>query len=107
MQNDKILCARYGGDEFVIVYCDMSREEVLEQARNLRERIMDLKMEHKFSLASSMVTISQGICWDIPTEATKTWDYLHVADIMLYKGKKKSRNSVYIGTLTERDDIKA
>lgn len=107
MQSEKILCARYGGDEFVIVYCNMSREEVLEQARNLRERIINLRIEHKYSLVSSTVTISQGICWGVPTEATKTWDYLHVADIMLYKGKKKSRNSVYIGGLDARDDVKS
>ena len=107
MQSEKILCARYGGDEFVIVYCNMTRAEVLEQADNLRRRIMNLRIEHKYSPASSMVTISQGICWGIPVEETKTWDYLHVADNMLYLGKKKSRNSVYIEGLGARDEAKS
>ena len=58
---------------------------------------MDLKIEHSYSKTFSVVTISQGICCDIPSGENKVWDYLHTADMMLYKGKKISRNSIYIG----------
>lgn len=106
MQSDKILCARYGGDEFVIVYQDMDSDEVYAQAEDLRQRILSLQIEHKFSKALPVVSISQGICWDVPMEATKTWDYLHMADIMLYEVKKKSRNSICMGSLSTNDMIK-
>lgn len=35
-----------------------------------------------------IVTISQGICYDIPKDDTKSWDFLHAADAMLYQVKK-------------------
>lgn len=106
MQSDKIFCARYGGDEFVIIYQDMEMEEVFDEAEKLRQRILDLNMEHKFSKALPVVTISQGICWDIPLEETKTWDYLYAADTMLYKVKKKNRNSICVGNLTSDNMVK-
>lgn len=106
MQSEKILCTRYGGDEFVIVYQDMDMEEVFAQAEDLRQRILDLRIEHKYSETFSYVTISQGICWDIPMDTAKPWDYLHEADIMLYEVKKKKRNGVCMGNLTGNESIR-
>lgn len=92
-----IFCARYGGDEFILIYEAYTREQVYALAQELKKSIMDLKIEHSYSKTFSVVTISQGICCDIPSGENKVWDYLHTADMMLYKGKKISRNSIYIG----------
>lgn len=104
MQNDRIFCARYGGDEFIILYQNMTEEEVRHAAEGLRQRIMDLAIRHAYSQTMSIVTISQGICYDIPKDDTKSWDFLHAADAMLYHVKKKSRNDLAMGHLADASD---
>ncbi len=106
LQNDQIFCARYGGDEFVVIYQGMSLEEVFEKSKELRSNIMERKIVHEYSKALPIVTISQGICWAVPRNENKSWDYLHVADTMLYQVKKKNRNGVCVGTIGTNDILK-
>ena len=101
IQNDRIFCARYGGDEFIIIYENMSQEEVLALSDDLRSSIVNLNIEHLYSKALPIVTISQGICYDIPYKESKSWDFLHTADMMLYRVKKQSRNNICMGSLDE------
>lgn len=103
LQNEKIFGARYGGDEFIIIYRGMNAEEVYEKADQLRQDILDLNLTHAYSEAAKTVTISQGICQDIPVDGNKSWDFLHVADNLLYRVKKKGRSSICIGNLHEED----
>ena len=103
MQNERIFGARYGGDEFIIIYRGMSAEEVYEKADQLRQDIQRLNLTHAYSRAAKTVTISQGICQDIPVDGNKSWDFLHAADNLLYRVKKKGRNSICIGNLHEED----
>lgn len=99
MHGERIFCARYGGDEFIIIYKQMTEEEVFEEAGGLRERILARRIAHAYSKALPVVTISQGICWDIPGEENRSWDFLHAADEMLYRVKKRSRNNISMGRL--------
>lgn len=99
MENSRIFCARYGGDEFIILYEGMSPEEVFAEAERLRERIVKKQIRHDYSKAVPVVTISQGICYDMPNEDHRNWDFLHVADGMLYEVKRKSRNNISMGKL--------
>ena len=103
MQSSDTFCARYGGDEFIIIYRGMNAEEVYEKADQLRQDILNLNLTHAYSEAAKTVTISQGICQDIPVDGNKSWDFLHVADNLLYRVKKKGRNSICIGNLHEED----
>lgn len=96
-----IFCSRYGGDEFVIVYEDFTQQEVLQLAEDLKRAILEKKIPHAYSKASEVVTISQGICWGVPKDGYKVWDYLHTADELLYQVKKVSRNSIRIGKIEE------
>ena len=97
MQTENIFCARYGGDEFIVIYKGLSWDEILTQAKKLKEDIMNLEIKHEYSKSSSIVTISQGICVAVPNEANKSWDFLHEADNYLYQVKRHSRNGVCIG----------
>ena len=98
-------CARYGGDEFVIIYANVTREQAVSFAEELRRRVLALEMEHRFSKALPVVTISQGICWGIPRNGNRSWDFLHAADNMLYRVKKFSRNNYCVGGLDETEDV--
>ncbi len=99
MQSEQVFCARYGGDEFIIIYKGLEDTQVLEQAQRLRENIMALSIEHAYSKALPIVTISQGICQSVPVEENKSWDFLHVADEYLYKVKKSRRNDICAGSI--------
>ena len=96
--------ARYGGDEFVLIYEGKTKEDMVEYAAELRKRVMALGIEHRVSKISNIMTISQGICWDIPVEGNRMWDYLHASDDMLYRVKQRKRNNFCIGNLTEASD---
>ena len=99
MENGQTFCARYGGDEFIVIYAGMSAEEVRERAESLRQNIMNLKLEHLYSKALPIVTISQGISYGIPEEENRSWDFLHVADMLLYRVKARSRNDICLANL--------
>ena len=89
--------ARYGGDEFVLIYENVTMEQAERFADELKKKVMELNMEHKYSKALPIVTISQGVCHGYPKEGEKVSDYLHVADEMLYRMKKKTRNNYCVG----------
>lgn len=104
-EHGHIFTARYGGDEFIIIYEGYTLQEVKGFARELRKNIMAQAISHEYSLAENVVTISQGLCCDIPGEDSKLWDFMHTADEMLYEGKKKTRNSICAGNLSEESEL--
>ena len=55
------------------------------------------------SKALPVVTISQGICFDVAPEGSRSWDFLHAADMMLYEVKKRSRNNISLGHLDAKE----
>lgn len=93
-EEDDTFCARYGGDEFVIIYYGKSDEEILHQAVHLRKRILKKKIWHDYAPEGKVITISQGIHNTVPREKTYVWDYLHSADGALYQAKQYEKNSV-------------
>lgn len=102
IKGKNIFGARYGGDEFILIYEGYKKADVQNFAKKLKQNIVNLEIEHRYSKASSIVTISQGICFDIPKEENKIWDYLHMADSMLYQVKQKQRNDVCIATFMSK-----
>lgn len=96
--------ARYGGDEFILIYEGKTKEEVVEYVAELRKKVMELDIRYDDTKGSKSVTISQGVCWDVPVKGNRVWDYLHVADDMLYRVKQRKRNNFCIGNLTEAGD---
>ena len=88
--------ARYGGDEFVIIYEGYSSKEVERIAKLLHDKIHDLNIEHKFSTVSDRVSISQGIFHQIPAEINKLWDFLYAADTILYGVKGRGKNNYHL-----------
>ncbi len=94
-------CSRYGGDEFVLIYENITGDQAAAYAEELKQNIIDLNMEHRFSKAYPIVTISQGLCSDVPSADNRIWDYMHSADAMLYLVKKQSRNHYMVGALRD------
>lgn len=97
MEDENVFCARYGGDEFIIIYSGMEAEEVRRRAEQLRQDVINLQIKHEYSKVYPYVTISQGICQDTPIPGNKSWDFLHAADERLYNVKRTKRNSICFG----------
>ena len=92
----KIYAARYGGDEFVIIYPGLLLSEVESFVKSLKKGVQANAMEHKFSKASDVVTVTQGVCFDIFSQGKTISDFLKRADEALYEEKKIGRNSYRI-----------
>ena len=90
--------ARYGGDEFVIIYEGYPRSDIEQMVQILQRKIHALNIEHNHSKVSDRITVSQGVFHRIPSGGNKTWDFLHCADLALYGVKHRSKNNYYIGS---------
>ena len=84
-----VRCARYGGDEFVLIYEDRTDKEILQIARKLEQRVKALNIPHKKAHVGGRVAISQGLCNSVPGKKNKVYDFLTEADNALYAVKKK------------------
>ena len=91
-----VYSARYGGDEFVIIYEGMTDDEVTSLAASLRNRIRDLAILHETSKIDSCITVSQGIRNSVPKEGNKLWDYMYTADNALYSVKKHRKGEIVL-----------
>lgn len=106
-EHEGVFCAHYGGDTFAIVFEGYSEEEVFGIAKKLKNKIVEAKRVNDVAEgALKIVTISQGIYWGMPQEAQNVWAYVNEADLILYKVKQKSTNSIMVGKAKSDDDKK-
>ncbi len=95
-QRPQVKAFRYGGDEFVIIYEDMTDAQIMECATSLRDQVASMKLGTTRDDKGSGVTISQGIRNSIPSETNKLWDYMYAADNALYEVKEHKKGEVVL-----------
>lgn len=88
------IIARYGGDEFFILFCGKNDSEILKISHSINEKMKKKKYSHRASLISDYITVSQGIINAVPEETHTIFDFIHLADNALYKAKEERRGSV-------------
>ena len=98
VQNEGVFCARYGGDEFVVIYSGMELEEIRQTAKAIQERIRALEIPHIYNVCANHVTVSQGVFVRIPKEENREWDFNAMADKALYEAKSIGRNCFCVRT---------
>lgn len=103
MQNERIFCVRYGGDEFVVVFAGLTPPQMLARLQELRAGIVGLHIEHAYSKTEKVVTISQGLCIAVPTDSEDCLDFLHMADEYLYQVKRQRRNRICVGDMQKNE----
>jgi diguanylate cyclase (GGDEF)-like protein len=85
-------CARYGGDEFVIVLPETNKKDAVDMAERLRQAIQD----HVFLAHEGLsirFTASFGVA-NFPDDAQSKQDLIKMADEAMYEVKRSSRNRV-------------
>jgi len=88
------IVARYGGDEFCIIFPETDKEEALETAERIRFSIE----KHKFPLEDIILgglTISTGLA-AYPSGAKSMEELVLQADKALYKAKNAGRNLIRV-----------
>jgi two-component system, cell cycle response regulator len=93
---DEDVVARYGGDEYVAVLLGIDSGGALKVAERIRRSIED----HVFLSregAKLRVTASIGLA-SYPEHTTRKDEVLDLADRAMYRGKRSTRNVVYIAT---------
>jgi diguanylate cyclase (GGDEF)-like protein len=95
------LIARFGGEEFIALMHNTDRTNALSLVQHCIEAVSNLKIEHAHSDCSEYLTISAGLCTQIPhyRPGKDSWlDYrqliIRQADKALYQAKEKGRNRV-------------
>ncbi len=102
LENEHLFAARYGGDEFMLIYSGLTDEEVLSIANRLRDEIADMNIPHEKSTVSDRITISQGIRNSLVDPDNRFWDYTYTADQAVYDVKRTHKGGI---TLLSRMQI--
>jgi diguanylate cyclase len=85
---------RYGGEEFAIIFTKTKLDKGIAIAELIQKKIQSLKIAHRSSEITDIVTISIGIANIIPSLETQPKDLIHLADTCLYTSKTKGRNTI-------------
>lgn len=94
------LCARFGGEEFVLIYGNTNSLQATANIDRIVTQLKALNIENKHSLPSKIVTVSVGIATIIPSNNSCAEDLLNEADKLLYKAKTAGKNSVRVTDLS-------
>ena len=99
-KEEKVFCARYGGDEFVLIYEGKSDEEIVAIAKRIRKEIAACEVVLEEKKIPQPMVVSQGICNDFPQDRVRPWDFLMEADSALYAVKGKKQQKVQLRKLS-------
>ena len=92
-EHSDIFAARYGGDEFVLIYYDKTNEEIAAIMDELKSAVNDIALPDDNPDGNSFITISQGCLNRIPKPTNRIWDFLAHADVALYEIKRSGKNN--------------
>jgi diguanylate cyclase (GGDEF)-like protein/PAS domain S-box-containing protein len=86
------IASRYGGDEFIIVMPDASRDVTRARAELLRENVHHIHLQFEGQTLETF-TISLGVAV-FPEDGSTSADVLRAADNALYRAKHQGRDRV-------------
>lgn len=90
------ICARIGGEEFVVIVRGVSEVDFLQFANKLKMAVEELKLPQAPDNFYPYVTISMGVDHH-KRIVTETYEELyHTADQALYRAKEGGRNCIYM-----------
>jgi diguanylate cyclase (GGDEF)-like protein len=92
---DKDMLFRFGGEEFVILFPDTGKEDIVMVADRIRQRVADFVFPYEERQPSGNLTISSGVAF-CPEDSTEKQRLLEIADERLYKAKTGGRNKVIV-----------
>lgn len=102
--DDSIYAARWGGDEFLLMYIGYDKEAVYSMEKELHKKIQQIAIPHEFSKISDTVSITQG-AYVFDSLLDKSFsDLFDQADAVLYSLKQQRRNSFAVNDLSSLNE---
>jgi len=92
LQRPTDFCARYCGEEFIILLPTTTAKGGIYIAEKLRKAVMDLNIPHKHSETQSCLTLSLGLSTTSPMLKHKSRDLIRAADHARFEAKRQGRN---------------
>jgi len=93
---DEDIFARWGGEEFVVLFSSISLKKAAELAERLRKAV-----EENDCGAAGKITVSIGVVQYHRDEAIP--DFVNRADAKMYEAKKAGRNRIEVEDQTDRE----
>lgn len=93
------LPARYGGEEFVVLLPHTDEEHAGLLAEEVRRDIEELGIEHHYSEAAPVVTVSLGVAAFVPDKDLHADDLVSLADQAMYEAKSAGRNCIRVAAV--------
>ncbi|SFZ83103.1 diguanylate cyclase (GGDEF) domain-containing protein [Devosia enhydra] len=94
---------RLGGEEFVLVLREVTRQDALEKVEQLRAGIADLTLSYAGGTLPR-ITVSMGVAL-FPDNGAELDELLVVADRALYASKSSGRNRVTLASANEETPV--
>ncbi|WFO18537.1 GGDEF domain-containing protein [Pseudoalteromonas sp. H100] len=102
-QSNNGIAARYGGEEFIMLFNQLSFEQFELISQQLRKNVNALKLTHKGSKVSDVLTISVGCAFAaakaMDNESITAKSLIKDADVMLYEAKNTGRDRALIKSI--------
>ncbi|WP_049780756.1 sensor domain-containing diguanylate cyclase [Terriglobus saanensis] len=95
VRTEDIVC-RYGGEEFVIIFPEITAEMALQRAEKIREQISALRIQFK-GQPLGHISLSIGLAM-FPYPASSVDELLRMADHALYDAKQSGRNRTVVAS---------
>lgn len=89
------IVGRYGGEEFIILFPQTSKENAERICENIRRNVEAAKFPFEEFQPNRDLTISFGVS-SFPSDAEDPEDLIRKADNALYEAKKRGRNRVVV-----------
>jgi diguanylate cyclase (GGDEF)-like protein len=86
------IAGRYGGDEFMVVFTDISKEKALEKAEEILENIRKISIKYDDKILK--ISVSIGVSLSVIGDDVSS--LIERADQALYKAKRNGKNQVKI-----------
>jgi diguanylate cyclase (GGDEF)-like protein/PAS domain S-box-containing protein len=88
------IAARFGGEEFVLLFAETGAETALKLAESIRAHIESLELPNPRSSTSSWLTVSVGVATTVPSQRDAVEAFFVAADRAMYEAKEAGRNRV-------------
>tara|TARA_R110000850_G_scaffold49069_2_gene121220 strand:- start:79 stop:1182 length:1104 start_codon:yes stop_codon:yes gene_type:complete len=99
-KRDVDFAARYGGDEFVLVFYDISEHALENKCKEIMESVRKLEIKHPKTSVSEFMTVTLGAVLLLHSSKKNTCSHaIKMADESLYKAKANGRNGFLINVI--------
>lgn len=88
------LCARLGGEEFVMLLPATSEDAARAIAERFARQLLRAAIPHRNSRAADVLTVSIGLATIVPGARDTPGAFIDLADTRLYRAKTKGRNRI-------------